>query len=41
MENKYNCDAYDNGYCYCLGRVLTDEEDDMCEDYCCVYDTNE
>lgn len=34
-ENKYNCDAYDSGYCYRLGRPLTDEEDDICEDYCC------
>ena len=32
MENKYNCDAYDSGYCYCLGRPLTDEEDWICED---------
>lgn len=35
-KNKYNCDAYDSGYCYWLGRPLTDEEDDMCE-YCCCY----
>lgn len=34
MENKYNCDAYDSGYCYRLARLLTDEEDDMCEDCC-------
>lgn len=37
MEDKYNCDAYDSGYCYRLGRPLTDEEDDMCE-YCCCED---
>ena len=37
MENKYNCGAYDSGYCYCLARPLTDEEDDLCEDYCCAY----
>lgn len=36
MENKFNCDAYDNGYCYVLARPLTDEEDDTC-DYCCCY----
>lgn len=36
MENKFNCDAYDSGYCYVLTRPLTDEEDDMC-DYCCCY----
>lgn len=41
MENKYNCDAYDSGYCYCLGRPLTDEEDNRCEDECCVYDEEE
>lgn len=35
MNNKDNCDAYDSGYCYLLGRPLTDEEDDMCEDSCC------
>lgn len=37
MENKNNCDAYDSGYCYRLGRPLTNEEDDICEDYCCAY----
>ena len=40
MENKYNCDAYDSGYCYCLGRVLTDEEFDICEDRCCAAELN-
>lgn len=35
-ENKFDCDAYDSGYCYVLARPLTDEEDDMC-DYCCCY----
>lgn len=34
-ENKYTCDAYDSGYCYSLGRPLTDDEDDICEDDCC------
>lgn len=34
MENKYNCDAYDSGYCYRMARCLSDEEDDKCE-YCC------
>lgn len=38
MENKYNCDAYDDGYCYRLGRPLSDNEDDKCED-CCICDT--
>lgn len=32
--NKYDCDAYDSGYCYQLGRCLTDEEDDICEAQC-------
>lgn len=36
MENKYDCDAYDNGYCYVLARPLTDEEDDMCDNCCCA-----
>lgn len=39
--NKYNCDSYDSGYCYCLGRPLTGEEDDMCEDICCADNTQE
>lgn len=34
MLDKYCCDAYDSGYCYRLGRPLTDEEDDICEEYC-------
>lgn len=38
MENKYNCDAYDDGYCYRLGKPLSDEEDDKCED-CCICNT--
>ena len=32
--NKYDCDAYDSGYCYQLGRCLTGEEDDICEAQC-------
>lgn len=35
MGNKNNCDAYDSGYCYLLGRPLSDEEDDICEYSCC------
>ena len=38
MENKNNCGSYDSGYCYCLGRPLTDEEDERCEFECCAYD---
>lgn len=34
MIDKYNCDSYDSGYCYHLGRPLTPEEDDTCEDKC-------
>ena len=34
MIDKWNCESYDSGYCYSLGRPLTDEEDDMCS-YCC------
>ncbi len=41
MENKYNCDSYDCGYCYYLSRPLTDEEDDRCEDKCCAYGKKE
>lgn len=41
MENKYNCDAYDSGYCYCLDRPLTDEEDDSCEDFCCAAESSD
>lgn len=36
--NKYNCDAYDSGYCYCLARPLSVEEEDYCEDKCAAYD---
>ena len=34
--NSYDCDAYDSGYCYRLGRPLTDKEDDICECYCVI-----
>lgn len=40
-ENKYNCGAYDSGYCYSLGRCLTDKEDGICDDYCCCYIEND
>lgn len=39
--NKYNCDAYDSGYCYCLARPLTVEEEDDCEDKCIRYDKSD
>lgn len=32
--NSFNCNAYDSGYCYVLGRALTEEEDALCEDHC-------
>jgi len=37
MENKYSCNCYDSGYCYCLARPLTDEENEFCEDDCSCY----
>lgn len=40
-EDKYTCGSYDSGYCYQLGRPLTDKEDDACEYYCCIMSDNE
>lgn len=39
-ETKYNCYAYDSGYCYRLGRPLTNEEDEFCEDDCSIQFAN-
>lgn len=36
-ENKYNCGAYDEGYCYSFARPLTDAENQRCEYTCCCY----
>ena len=40
-EDKYNCGCYDSGYCYSLGRPLTDEEDNICEYNCYIIESNE
>lgn len=34
--NQFNCDAYDFWYCCILGRPLTEEEDELCEDHCII-----
>lgn len=35
-DNAFTCDSYDSGYCYVLGRPLTEEEDELCQDRCII-----
>ena len=36
-ENMYNCGSFDNGYCYSLGRCLTEKELHVCNYSCYCY----